>query len=163
MAIPGVTEAQADRTEQAVGRIIGSLCVLTTRHCGLDYGLLTAWVSQASFNPPGLMISIPKKPTLELYLDCGHAFVLNILKEGRNLRRHFSAQLENQTCAGLATQTAGNHCLILKDALAYLECTVQQRIETGDCWLIYALVQQGDLLSPDGITAIQQRKSGRQY
>jgi hypothetical protein len=36
LAIPGIIEAQADRTEQAVGQIIGSLCVLMTHHYGLD-------------------------------------------------------------------------------------------------------------------------------
>jgi flavorubredoxin/flavin reductase (DIM6/NTAB) family NADH-FMN oxidoreductase RutF len=161
----GLTETQIDRTEQAVGRIIGSLSVLTTRNGDQDQGFLTGWVSQATFNPPGLMIAINKSLCCELEIDLNMPFVLNILKEGRNLRKHFSYHSHNSENAfsQLTTEIASNGCLIIKDALAYLECTVGQKIASGDHWLIYAIVNHGDVLEPDGVTAIHTRKSGRQY
>jgi flavin reductase (DIM6/NTAB) family NADH-FMN oxidoreductase RutF len=58
---------------------------------------------------------------------------------------------------------AENGCLILTDALAYLECTIQDQIAAGDHQLIYARVNHGQLLARDGVTAIQHRKSGSQY
>ena len=48
-----VTDAQADRTAQAVGRVIGSLCVATICRDNRCTGILTAWVTQATFSPPG--------------------------------------------------------------------------------------------------------------
>ncbi|MBU7586529.1 MAG: diflavin flavoprotein [Nostoc sp. TH1S01] len=160
-----VTEAQVDRTEQAVGRIVGSLCVVTTRDQNSHKGILTSWVSQATFNPPGIMIALSQEQNADLMRHPGDQFVLNILKEGRNVRRYFShrSTTGDNPFANLSTQTATNGCLILDDALAYLECTVQNQLECGDGWLIYAVVNKGEMLTNDGITAIEHRKSGSFY
>jgi flavin reductase (DIM6/NTAB) family NADH-FMN oxidoreductase RutF len=53
--------------------------------------------------------------------------------------------------------------LILTDALSYLECTVQNRLDCGDHWLLYALVDNGKVQEVTSVTAINHRKSGSQY
>ncbi len=158
----GLTTVQSDRTEQAIGRIVGSLCVITTCHNETHQGFLTSWISQATFNPPGLMIAIDKKQGNETAFQPDTSFMVNILKEGRNVRKHFS-EFNSSPFQQLETETASNGCLILKEGLAYLECTVQQRVEAGDRWLVFALVNQGDVLEDQGLTAIAHRKSGKQY
>ncbi|BAZ53918.1 flavin reductase domain-containing protein [Nostoc sp. NIES-4103] len=160
-----VTEAQIDRTEQAVGRIIGSLCVVTTRDGETHKGILTSWVSQATFNPPGIMIAIAQEQNADLMRHPGDKFVLNVLKEGRNVRRYFSrhSALGDNPFANLSTRTALNGSLILNEALAYLECTVQNQLECGDRLLIYAVVDKGEVLENDGVTAIEHRKSGSYF
>ncbi|HYW20521.1 MAG TPA: diflavin flavoprotein [Nodularia sp. (in: cyanobacteria)] len=160
-----VPEAKIDRTEQAVGRIIGSLCVVTTRELESHKGILTSWVSQATFNPPGIMIAIAQEQNADLMRQPGDKFVLNILKEHRNLRRYFFRQstLGENPFNNLKTKTADNGCLILTEALAYLECTVTNLIECSDRCLIYAVVDQGEVLENDGVTAVEHRKSGSHY
>ncbi|MBW4562726.1 MAG: diflavin flavoprotein [Mojavia pulchra JT2-VF2] len=160
-----VPEAKIDRTEQAVGRIIGSLCVVTTRDQESHKGILTSWISQATFNPPGIMIAIAQEQNADLMRHPGDKFVLNILKEGRNVRRYFSRQstLEDNPFTHLETKTADNGCLILTEALAYLECTVTNQLECGDRWLIYAVIDKGEVLENDGVTAVEHRKSGTHY
>lgn len=157
-------ESQADRTEQAVGRIVGSLCVLTARQGDSHSGILTSWVSQATFNPPGLTIALPKERVEDCLTHVGDSFVLNILKEGRNLRRHFqkTRSLGENLFTDVATETAANGCLVLSESLAYLECTVQNRMDCGDHWLLYAVTDQGKVLE-EGVTAVQHRKSGNYY
>ncbi len=170
----GITDAQAARTEQAMGRILNSLCVLTTRRETPQNekptitteprvshrGILTSAVSQASFNPPGIVAAIDPEVARSEPPRSGDPFVLNILKEGRNLRRHFQAGSIELTdshdgAAGLSTRMASNGCSILADALAYLECTVKATTECGDRRLIYATVTAGDLLDPAGVAAMQ--------
>lgn len=160
-----LTESQIDRTEQAVGRIIGSLCVITLCHKNNHQGFLISWISQATFSPPGLMIAISKSLLEDDSLDKGSSFILNILKEGRNVRRHFSftRDLSKNSLSEVTTTTAANGCLIVAEALAYLECRIEQKMNAGDCWLIYAVVEAGHVLENEGITAINHRKSGRQY
>jgi flavorubredoxin/flavin reductase (DIM6/NTAB) family NADH-FMN oxidoreductase RutF len=159
-----VTDAQSDRTAQAIGRIIGSLCVATINHDNNHSGILTTWVTQATFSPPGLMLSLPADDPAFRQLPPDTPFVLNILKEGRTIRRHFSCQKSTQEAfAHLETQLANNGSLILSDALAYLECTIKNQIPAGDHQLIYAKVHTGRLFSNDGVTVIQHRKSGSQY
>ncbi|WP_036484526.1 diflavin flavoprotein [Myxosarcina sp. GI1] len=157
----GITETQIDRTEQAVGRIVGSLCVLTSCEGDEHSGVLTSWVSQATFNPPGIMIASPE-PAIDSTQNPGDKLVLNILNEAKNVRRNFSDRQSN-SFNDLTTKTASNGCLIIEEALAYLECTVQNRIESGDRTLVYATVDRGEVLEPNGITAIQHRKSGSHY
>jgi flavin reductase (DIM6/NTAB) family NADH-FMN oxidoreductase RutF len=108
------------------------------------------------------MIAVGDSQRAELMIQPGDRFVLNILKEGRNLRRHFSAQAEGDALNALSTHPASNGCLILEEALSYLECTVKDRIETGDRWLVYATIDHGEVLDREGITAIHYRKAASQ-
>ena len=159
------TEAQSDRTEQAIGRVIGSLAVVTVNRGNTATGILTSWVSQATFNPPGLTVAIPKDRVDGLLDHAGDQFVLNVLKEGKNLRRYFikpAVPGENRL-ADLASESSRAGNPILLEALAYLECTVQNRMDCGDHWLLYAIVNRGKVLDPKGMPAVQHRKSGIAY
>ncbi len=148
------------RTEQAVSRLVGSLCVITFKQGDIDRGVLSSSISQASFTPPGIMISVSEEQKADLIRETGTSFVVNLLKEGRNLRRYFDPRSPQSSdpFAELSTKIANNSCLILTEALAYLECTVKQSVKFGDKWLIYALVNQGELLEKVGLTAIAHRK-----
>ncbi len=160
-----VSSAQIDRTAQAVGRIVGSLCVVAAQRGNVRSGMLASWVTQASFNPPGITVAIAKDRTVESLTHTGDSFVLNILKEGMDVRRHFLQSFApgEDRFAGLETETAENGCPIIKDALAYLECTVQSRMDCGDHWLVYAVVDNGKVLQSTGMTAVHHRKSGNHY
>ncbi|MGD1860083.1 MAG: diflavin flavoprotein [Leptolyngbyaceae cyanobacterium] len=159
-----ITETQTNRTEQAVGQVISTIGVVTTCQGDNHSGVLTTSVSQASFNPPGVMIAIADTPYAQRFLQPQAPLVINILKEGRTVRRHFSHQPQpgKNPFAQLSHHPAQNGCLILDEALAYVECTVQSWMPCGDRWLVYARVEQGNVLEATGITAMQHRKSGRQ-
>jgi flavorubredoxin/flavin reductase (DIM6/NTAB) family NADH-FMN oxidoreductase RutF len=160
-----VSDSQIDRTEQAVGRIVGPVCVVSAKRGNVSSAMLASWVAQASFNPPGLMVAVAKDRAIEPLIHTGDKFVLNILQEGMNLRRNFLQSFAPgaDRFAGLNTQEAENGCSILSEALAYMECTVQTRVECGDHWLVYADVNNGKVLNPGGTTAMYHRKSGSQY
>ena len=160
-----VTESMADRTEQAMGRVVGSLCVATLQRGETKAAIMTSWVSQATFNPPGVTVSIAKDAAENLLDHNGDQFVLNVLKEGKNLRRHFLkiTASGSDPFSEVETETAENGNPILKDALSYLECTVENRMDCGDHWLIYAVVNTGSVIEPTGVTAVLHRKSGNAY
>ncbi|BAY09098.1 diflavin flavoprotein [Calothrix sp. NIES-2098] len=157
----------ATTVEQAVGRIVGSLCVLTAKQDDISSGMLASWVAQASFSPPGLTIAVAKDRAVETLTHTGNQFVLNILKEGNHLglMKHFLKPFGpgQDRFADVATQEAENGSPILNDALAYLECSVKNRMESGDHWLVYATVENGKVLNQDGVTAVHHRKSGTHY
>ncbi|MEK0181160.1 MAG: flavin oxidoreductase [Oscillatoriales cyanobacterium] len=155
----------SDRTEQAVGRLVGSLCVLSAKRGEVSSAMLASWVSQATFSPPGLTIAVAKDRAIEALMYAGDRFVLNILAEGRQLRRYFMKNFApgEDRFAGVETMEASNGCPVLKDALAYLECEVVSRMECGDHWVVYAKVENGHLLNSEGVTAVHYRKSGSHY
>jgi flavorubredoxin/flavin reductase (DIM6/NTAB) family NADH-FMN oxidoreductase RutF len=156
----------ATSVEQAVGRVVGSLCVLTAKQGDVSSAMLASWVSQASFNPPGFTVAVAKERAVEPLTHSGNKFVLNVLKEGNHihLMKHFLKPFApaQDRFVGIATQEAENGSPILSDALAYLECTVQSRMEAGDHWLVYATVDRGKVLS-EGVTAVHHRKTGNHY
>ncbi|PHM11142.1 diflavin flavoprotein [Nostoc sp. 'Peltigera malacea cyanobiont' DB3992] len=157
----------ATNVEQAVGRIVGSLCVLTAKEGDRSSAMLASWVSQASFNPPGLTIAVAKDRAVETLTHTGNKFVLNILKEGNHLglMKHFLKPFGpgQDRFADVAAEETESGSPILTDALAYLECSVQNRMESGDHWLVYATVESGKLLDNDGVTAVHHRKSATHY
>ena len=52
---------------------------------------------------------------------------------------------------------------MIKDAIAYLECEVANRMECGDHWVVYATINNGELLKADAKTAVHFRKTGTLY
>jgi flavorubredoxin/flavin reductase (DIM6/NTAB) family NADH-FMN oxidoreductase RutF len=162
---PTATSSGADRTAQALGRVVGSLCVVSGRRGEMYSAMLASWVSQATFNPPGFTVAVAKDRALEPLTYVGDRFVLNILQEGKQLRKHFLKRFEpgENRFVDVETEETSTGCLILKDALAYLDCEVKNRMECGDHWVIYATVHQGQVLNPDGVTAVHYRKTGTQY
>jgi flavorubredoxin/flavin reductase (DIM6/NTAB) family NADH-FMN oxidoreductase RutF len=157
----------ATTVEQAVGRIVGSLCVVTAKQGDISSAMLASWVSQASFNPPGLTIAVAKDRALELLMHSGNQFVLNILQESNHLglMKHFLKPFGpgQDRFGDVPAEETANGIPVLNDALAYLECSVQTRMESGDHWLIYATVDTGKVLNQDGVTAVHQRKTGTHY
>ncbi|MBD2384576.1 diflavin flavoprotein [Cylindrospermum sp. FACHB-282] len=160
-----VARLPATTVEQAVGRIIGSLCVVTAKQGDVTSGMLASWITQASFSPPGLTIAVAKDRAMEPLSHSGNQFVVNILAEGKELRKQFMKTFTpgQDRFAGLKTEEASNGCPILTDALAYLECSVESRMEAGDHWLVYATVDNGKVLNQDGVTAVHHRKSANYY
>ncbi|MBN4003928.1 diflavin flavoprotein [Nostoc sp. LPT] len=157
----------ATNVEQAVGRIVGSLCVLTAKEGDRSSAMLASWVSQASFSPPGLTIAVAKDRAVETLTHTGNKFVLNILKEENHLglMKHFLKPFGpgQDRFADVAAEETESGSPILTDALAYLECSVKNRMESGDHWLVYATVESGKVLDTDGVTAVHHRKSATHY
>ena len=160
-----VAAINSDRVEQAVGRIVGSLCVVTTRKGELSGAMLASWVSQATFNPPGVTVAVAKERAIEAMLYKGDRFVLNVLGEGSPLVRRFAKNYApgEDRFADIATEEASNGCPALADAIAYLECQVRDRMECGDHWLVYAEAQEGQLQDEEAVTALHHRRSGIHY
>ncbi len=160
-------ESQVDPTAQAVGRIVGSLCVVTAQQESVGSAMLASWVSQATFDPPGLTVSVAKDRAIESLLHPDSTFVLNVLGEGNHLglMKHFLKPFNpgEDRFVGLSVQPAQNGSPILSESLAYLECRVENRMECGDHWLLYAVIEAGNVLDANHLTAVHHRKSGNHY
>ncbi len=170
-AAGGLSESRTGPAIQALGRVVGSLCVLTTEKGAgdshLSGAMVASWVSQASFTPPGFTVAVAKDRAVEALLHVGDHFALNVLAAGREsgpmkqFLKPFPPGADR--FAGLELERSPGGQPILPEALAWLEARVQQRMECGDHWLLYAQVEQGGLLDTEGVTAVHQRRSGANY
>ena len=167
----GMISSKTDPTLQALGRVLGSLCVLTASK-GKDENnvkgaMLASWVSQASFSPPGLSISVAKDRSVESLLQKGDSFALNILseKDFREPLKRFTKPFSpgEDRFEGLDIELTPNDQVIIPESLAWLDASVKDRMECGDHWVIYAEVLHGNILKSDSLTAVHHRKSGANY
>jgi flavin reductase (DIM6/NTAB) family NADH-FMN oxidoreductase RutF len=153
--------------DKAMGRLSGGLYIITATKGNVSSAMLASWVSQASFEPPGLTIAVAKDRAIESLMQTGDRFVLNVLEEGKYqpLMKHFLKRFKpgDDRFAGVKIQTATNGSPILIDALAYLECEVVSRMECSDHWLVYSKVTVGRISNPDALTAVHHRKVGNHY
>jgi len=159
--------------DKALGRLSGGLYVVTARQSDGEGGtrsgaMVASWVSQASFEPPGITVAVAKDRAIEALLQVGDRFVLNILREDNHqqLLRHFLKRFPPgaDRFAGIATlEGAAAGGPVLGDALAFLGCRVLQRLEGPDHWIIYAEVEQGNVSDTEATTAIHHRKVGNHY
>ena len=153
--------------EKALGRISGGLYIITAKKGEVKSAMLASWVTQASFKPLGLTIAVAKDRAIESLMQVGDRFVLNILEEGnyQGLMKHFLKRFPPgaDRFEGVKTQSAANGSPILTDALAYLECNVETRMELSDHWIVYASVDMGRVSKADALTAVHHRKVGNYY
>ncbi|MEB3294896.1 MAG: diflavin flavoprotein [Synechococcales bacterium] len=153
--------------DKALGRLSGGLYILTAKKGDLQSAMLASWVAQASFKPLGLTIAVAKDRAIESLMRVGDKFVLNVLEEGnyQPLMKHFLKRFAPgaDRFAGVKTQSSSQGMPILTDALAYLECEVQTRMECSDHWLVYAIVDEGRVSNLDSMTAVHHRKVGNHY
>jgi flavorubredoxin/flavin reductase (DIM6/NTAB) family NADH-FMN oxidoreductase RutF len=153
--------------DKALGRISGGLYIITAQKGLLKGGMLASWVSQASFQPLGFTIAVAKDRAIESLMQVGDRFVLNVLEEGnyQPLMKHFLKRFAPgaDRFEGVNTQAATNGSPILTDALAYMECTVESRMDCADHWIVYSTVEAGRVSKPDGQTAVHHRKVGNHY
>ena len=159
--------------DKALGRLSGGLYVVTARQSDGEGGsrsgaMVASWVSQASFEPPGITVAVAKDRAIEALLQVGDRFVLNILRDDNHqqLLRHFLKRFPPgaDRFAGVSTLegvAAGGP--VLGDALAFLGCRVAQRLEGPDHWIIYAEVEQGNVSDTEAATAVHHRKVGNHY
>ena len=167
----GLDESRSNPAVQALGRVVGSLCVVTARkgegEAAIGGAMVASWVSQASFNPPGFTVAVARERAVESLLHVGDRFALNVLATGRETApmRQFLQPFPPgaDRFAGLELEASPGGQPILPEALAWLEAQVTARMECGDHWLLYAQVNHGGLLDPAGSTAVHQRRSGASY
>ncbi|MGB3491934.1 MAG: flavin reductase, partial [Elainellaceae cyanobacterium] len=162
---PGVSSISP--VEQAVGRLVGSLCIVTAKKGDASSAMLASWVSQATFTPPGFTVAVARDRAIESLLYPDSHFVLNILPDGSHipLMKHFLKPFApgEDRFQGVNSKEGENGCPILTDASAYLECRVESRMECGDHWVVYSVVERGEVQDSESKTAVHHRKSGNHY
>ncbi len=169
--IGGMRSTKSDPALLALGKVVGSLCILTANKCkeeeNLNGAMVASWISQASFSPPGITVAVAKDRAVETLLHKEDLFALNILNNDNynKLLKQFLQPFAPgaNRFEGLTLLQSPGGQLILPEALAWLEGCVKQRMECGDHWLIYAEIMSGKVLDQNGLTAVHHRSTGANY
>lgn len=136
----------------AAKALLHGVYIVTAKHGDKRNGMTAAWVSQVSFRPLLVMVSVaPERYTHELIDRSGH-FALNTLAEGqKELARSFGFRTGRKAdkLEGVRCASAPNGSPLLEEALAWLECKVVDKVSAGDHTLFIGEVVAGDVLRTD--------------
>ena len=158
--------------DKALGRLSGGLYVVTASE-GSDKNLrqsamVASWVSQASFSPPGITVAVAKDRAIESFMQVNKTFVINILREDnfqkmfRHFLKRFAPGADRFADVDIIKDIAKGGP-VLSDALAFLDCKVISRLETPDHWIIYGIVENGNVSDLTCKTAVHHRKVANHY
>ena len=105
-----------------------------------EVNIFTAnWLTQASFEPPLVAVSIENvSKSLPMILH-SRIFTINVLRSGgRELAGKLgkSALQQPDKLAGIGFEVGANGCPILHEALAWVACEIRHTVEAGDSTLV---------------------------
>jgi len=130
-------------------RLTHGLYVVGVGHEGRRDGFTAAWVTQVSFQPLLLALSINPEHASYPLLVAGGGFTVNVLGRGQfELARQFGTRSgrDSDKLAGQRWAPGPGGAPILLDAAACLECRVVNRHPAGDHELVVGQVTGGRVL-----------------
>ena len=135
----------------AFAALVHGVYVVTTRVQDKINGMTASWVSQVSFNPLLVMVSIaPPRYSHDLIKESG-IFAVNVLTpEQVDLGKRFGYKSGRKMdkFAGLDYLTGATGAPILPQAYGYLECKLVHTFTAGDHTLFVGEVVAAKILNP---------------
>lgn len=135
-------------------RLTNGLYVVGVAHGDRRNAFTAAWITQVSFDPLLLALSVnPAGASYPLLHEAG-VFTVSVLQGGQlELARHFGTQSGRTVdkLAGQRWQAALGGAPVLLDAAGYLECRVTDSHKAGDHELVVARVVGGRVLAANAM------------
>jgi flavin reductase (DIM6/NTAB) family NADH-FMN oxidoreductase RutF len=125
--------------------------VIGVAHDGRANAFTAAWVTQVSFDPVLVALSINPGHASYPLLQASRVFTVNVLQHGQlDLVRHFGCQSGRSAdkLIGRRHRPGPLGAPILLDAAAWLECRLREQMPAGDHELVIGQVVAGALLVP---------------
>jgi flavin reductase (DIM6/NTAB) family NADH-FMN oxidoreductase RutF len=130
-------------------RVSTGVYVVGVAYRGRMNAFTAAWITQVSFDPLLVALSVnPKNLSYSLLTKSG-VFVLNMLKQDQlELARHFGTQsgADLEKLAGHRCRPGTLGAPILENAAAYLECRVMKSITAGDHEIVVGMPVGGEVI-----------------
>jgi flavin reductase (DIM6/NTAB) family NADH-FMN oxidoreductase RutF len=118
--------------------------VLTVRDGEWRHGMSSSWVTQASGDPPLVVAAVDRRHATHDLLVRTHRFALNVLGDrGRHLEDYFysDAARRPDNLDGIPCDESPSGLPLLRDAMASLQCRVDDTANAGDHTLFIARVE----------------------
>jgi flavin reductase (DIM6/NTAB) family NADH-FMN oxidoreductase RutF len=143
----------SERFRDALRHFPAGVTIVTIKMPDLDrpHGLTVSAFASISPQPPLVMISIDHLASASAMLEePGATFAVNILPEDKTeLSNRFAWTKDKDRFQAGEWGTAVTGAPILKDALAWLDCTIYARFEAGTHTIVIGQVQASDVPHPD--------------
>ena len=142
------------------------LYAVTVAHNGEEHGMTANWLTQASFEPPMVVVAVENtSKTIGMIRDARH-FAINVFQQGqRELAGKLGRSSEHtpQKLKGIKTKPAPvSGTPVLADALGWIEVRVVATLPSGDHTLVLGeIVEAG--VEHEGAQALTLQETGFKY
>jgi flavin reductase (DIM6/NTAB) family NADH-FMN oxidoreductase RutF len=138
-------------------------------HHGDRLNLMTAnWVTQVSFDPKLVAVSVEKDALTHSLIHEGRAFSVNLVsREDRAIVRKFTKPVEVDTGAGTLNgfpfHAARTGAPVLDQAVAYLDCELRQEVEVGNHTLFLGEVVDSAFQQDEAVEVLRMEDTRMNY
>jgi flavin reductase (DIM6/NTAB) family NADH-FMN oxidoreductase RutF len=129
------------------------LYVVTSRNGDSTGAFTSNWLSQASFDPPLIMVSVEKDSHSLPIIRSSGQFTVNVLESGqRRLAGHFGKKTAKvgDKLADMEHYQNDDGLPILNDALGYVVCKVTDEMDAGDSVVVLGEVVEAKVHREEG-------------
>jgi flavin reductase (DIM6/NTAB) family NADH-FMN oxidoreductase RutF len=142
------------------------LYAVTVAHDGEEHGMTANWITQASFDPPMLVVAIENtSKKIGLIRDARH-FAVSLLTTGqRELAGKLgrSSDQAPQKLKGVKTKPApAAHTPVLSEAVGWVECRAVASLPAGDHTLVLGEILEAGVENGDA-TPLTLQEAGFKY
>jgi len=142
------------------------LFAVTVKHGGDEHAMTANWITQASFEPPMVVVAVENSSKTIAMIRDAHHFAVNVFQQGqRDLAGKLGRSSEQTTnkLKGIKTKPAPTSgAPILADALGWVECRVVATLPSGDHTLVLGEVVAAGV-EHDGTQPLTLQEAGFSY
>ena len=131
---------------QTLGHFPTGVTVMTAMHEGQPVGMAVGSFTSLSLDPPQVLFCAGKASSSWPKIQAHGAFCVNILADDQeNVSRIFASKAEDKF-GEIGWKHTGNDNPLIDGVLAYIDCTIENVIESGDHHIVIGAVSELDVL-----------------
>ena len=135
-----------DLFKKICGSFTTGVTVITSKDKNIDYGFTANSFTSVSIDPFLILFCLNKDAKSNIALNNKSYFNVNILNEQQtNICNQFANNkfTPEQRFNNIETKNSSNQIKIITNSIAYLECQVTTKIESGDHYIYIGKVLEG--------------------
>ncbi len=141
--------------QDVLDRFIYGIYLVTLTTAEGDNGMIASWVTQCSHEPPLIALTIRKNRLSHEQLRQSRKFCINVLpRESSAMIRQFKiSDWKNKFAASPYSHSSAG-LPVLDACIGYLDCNLEQTIDTGDHTLFIGRIISGAMKNPSSAVTL---------
>lgn len=124
--------SSASEFKHAMRRVPTGVTIVTSLKDGEPRGLTLNSFASVAADPPALLVCVNREARSYLYISSSRIFCVNVLSdEQRHLAEHFAGKVRERQFAQIAYRVDATGAPVLRDAIAYFDCSVLEEHHVG--------------------------------
>ncbi|MDP9441650.1 MAG: flavin reductase family protein [Actinomycetota bacterium] len=167
---PGIDPVKYDKLRRRVlWKFPSGLYVIGSRAGGRRNLMTANWVTQVSFEPKLVGVSVEKDARTHELISAGDIFTVNVIdREDRAIIRKFTKPVEEDAAAGTLNGFAFHDAPVtggplLDQAVAYVDCEVRQALDVGGSTLFLGEVVDAGFQKPEETQVLRMEDTRMNY